>query len=475
MKKVLALTLALCMIFALCACGSTATTETAATETATAATETATTEAAAVETVEATSDEPIELTWWTYYGDSQQGYLQTSIDKFNEQQSKYHVTMVYQGSQAECIAKLEATDKANLPDIFNFGVEDVGTCDAADYCMNLQYFLDQDTEGWPELEGTWAGLRASYSNPDGDLIGYPCGYSYYCIWYNKDIFTEAGIDASALTSFDDLYEVSKTLVEGGYCTYGIGFHPVGYYVNGAITREGLKAYNNDNGWSGERITECLYTSDATVNAALTNMLTVYQKMSAENLMVPYGTNWQTEILPMMGNGDCAMLMVTISAYTRVKAAADGNWEIGIMPMLSCTEDGKLTSEPAGGTGIFAANTGNEEKMWGAYEFIKFMSEAEQSADFAIKTGYLAPNEQSYNDPSYQEFLKNDLPAAEAVYDSLENCNESGYYPYIPICNEMVVTNKTLVETACAGGNIADAIAAAEETIQEAIEMYNLSN
>ena len=471
MKKFLSMILALSMVLSLTACGSK--TETPATT----STPAATTSTPAATTSTATSDEPIELVWWTYYGEAQQSYLQTSIDKFNESQSKYHVTMLYQGSQSEAIAKLEATAQENLPDIFNFGVEDVGTCDAADYCMPLQYFLDKDTEGWPELEGTWSGLRASYSNPDGDLIGYPCGYSYYCIWYNADMFKEAGIDASDVTSFEALYDTCKTLVDGGYCTYGIGFHPVGYYVNGAITREGLKAYNNDNGWSGEAITECLYTKDQNVYDSLYTMLEVYQKMGAESLMVPYGSNWQTEVIPMMADGDCAMLMVTISAYTRVRDAAAGNFEIGIMPMFSCTSDGKLTSEPAGGTGIFVANTGNEEKMQGAYEFIKFMSEADQAADFAIKTGYLAPNEQAYNSAAYQEFLTNELPAAEGVYDSLENANESGYYPYIPICNEMVLNNYAMVEAVASNPNasIDEAIKTAEASIQEAIEMYNLSN
>lgn len=472
MKKLLAIILSLAMVLSLVACGNSA--PAAATE----AKEPAQAPAEVQPEAQApASEEPIELTWWTYYGDANLGYLQTSVDKFNEMQDKYHVTVEFQGNQVECIAKIESTKQENLPDIFNGGVEDVGTFAAADYCKPLQYFVDKDTVGWPELEGTWDGLVASYSDPDGNLIGYPNGYSYYCIWYNATMFKEAGIDPNTLTSFEDLYEVSKALVDGGYCTYGIGFHPVGYYVNGALTREGIKAYNNDNGWTGERITECLYSEDTAAYDALHTMLEVYQKMSAEKLMVPYGANWQNEVLPMMSENDCAMVMVTIAGATKVIAAAGDKWEVGVMPMLSCTKEGRLTSEPAGGTGIYVANTGDEERMQGAYEFIKFMSEADQAAHFAVSTGYLAPNSQAYESEMYQEFMKNVLPAVEGIYDSLENANESGFYPYIPICNEMVTNNLLMVQTVCNDPNadIDAAIKTAEDSIQEAVDMYNLAN
>ncbi len=62
-----------------------------------------------------------------------------------------------------------------------------------------------------------------------------------------------------------------------------------------------------------------------------------------------------------------------------------------------------------------------------------------------------------------------------MYDSLAASDDSANNPYIPISNEMKAANKQAIATVCEGGDVAEAIKVACETIQEAIEMYNLSN
>ena len=154
------------------------------------------------------------------------------------------------------------------------------------------------------------------------------------------MFAKAGIDAvNDLKSFEDLYDVCRKLVDGGYTTYGIGFHPNGVYINTALGREGIMYYDHDNGYSGT-IEKCLYTSDSTVNHALKTMLGVYQKLQSENLSIPYGTNYQKEIIPQLADGSCAMLMGVVSMTGKVLTAVGDNFEVGIIPMLSATDAGK---------------------------------------------------------------------------------------------------------------------------------------
>ena len=163
--------------------------------------------------------------------------------------------------------------------------------------------------------------------------------------------------------------------------------------------------------------------------------------------------------------------------TKVLSAVDGKYEIGIVPQPSCTDAGKRTGEPAGGTGNFIANNGNEAAMQGAYEFIKFASTADQAAFFAVSTGYLAPNQQAYDSATYQDFKNNTWPAVSVVYDSLAKSDDSANNPYIPISNEMKAANKLMIETVSSDPNadIATVIQTSYENIQEAIELYNMSN
>ena len=336
--RILAAGMAAAMTLSLAACGGSAST---AEPTASSAVETVTPEA----TSEAASGDVTEVTWWTYFGDKNIGYLQNIIDDFNNSQNQYHVTIVYQGNQMECNAKLQSTEKENLPAMFSGAVEDVAMYANSDFCVPLQKYVDADTEGWQELDDTWDALRSAYSDGQGNLIGYPIGYSYPNIFYNADLLKKAGVDPASIQSFDDLYDASKTIVDGGFATYGIGFFANGAMFNVALGREGVQAYNNENGLNGQPVTECLYDSDTTVHDSIYNMLSIYQKMGAEKLCVPYGADYQSEIIPQMASGDCAMMMGVISMTTKVLDAAAGNFEVGVIPMPSASESGKRTASP----------------------------------------------------------------------------------------------------------------------------------
>jgi hypothetical protein len=90
--RVLAAGMAAAMTLSLAACGGSASTAEP--------TASSTVEAAAPEaTSEAASGDVTEVTWWTYFGDQNIGYLQNIIDDFNNSQNQYHVTIVYQGTR----------------------------------------------------------------------------------------------------------------------------------------------------------------------------------------------------------------------------------------------------------------------------------------------------------------------------------------------------------------------------------------
>ena len=426
--------------------------------------------------VQTKPDGVVDVVWWTNYGKANVEYLQRTIDAFNASQSDYKVSIIYQGNASELNAKIQSTAPEDLPALFNLAVQRVGVAADAEYCVPIQDFIDKDQEGWPELENTYESLRAAYSDGDGRLIGYPNGYSYGGVYYNATMLKEAGIDPADIKSLEDIYSVSKKLISEGDTTFGIGFHPSGFYFNAVVGREGVQLYDNDNGYSG-KITKCLYTEDQAAHDTVASMLTFYQNLYADKLAIPYGSDYQAEIIPQFASGNCAMFMGVVSMTTKILDAVDGQFEVGIMPLPSVTEGGKQTGEPAGGTGIFIGNNGDEWQMRGAYEFIKFMSRGEYSADFAYSTGYLAPNSDAYEDAEYQKYISETFPAVSVVYDSLAASDDSARNPFIGVANEMEAANKLAIETVAsdAGADVEQVLKTAAESIQEAIDLYNMSN
>ena len=97
------------------------------------------------------------------------------------------------------------------------------------------------------------------------------------------------------------------------------------------------------------------------------MLDVYQKLHAEKLCVAYGSDYQAEVIPQMASGDCAMFMGVVSMTTKILDAANGAFEVGIIPMISATEAGMNSGEPAGGTGLWICNTGDTAEQQGIYQ------------------------------------------------------------------------------------------------------------
>lgn len=474
MKKVFALLLALAIGMSLAACG--AKEETQPQDSSSPAAADQGTPAGPRADWGPEPDGTTEVMVWTFYGDKLKEQLQTVVDAFNASQDKYHVTVEAQGSQAEMNAKIQSTEQKDLPAMFHGAVENVAMYATADYCVPIQEFIDIDEEGWSELETTWGAIRTAYQNDKGEQVGYPQGYSYGGVFYNKDMFASAGIDAAEIKSMDDLYAASEKLVDGGYTTYGTSFHPDGFYFNAVLGREGIAYYDNDNGYSG-KITECLYVNDPTANAAIKNMLNVYQQLHAKNYCVPYGTDYNKEIIPMIADGSCASMIGVVSMTTKILTAVDGKFDVGIIPLPSATAGGKRTGEAAGGTGNFIGNCADKWAQQGAYEFIKFASSAEQAGYFASVSGYLAPNSDAYNSEAYAKYLSETFPAVSVVYDSLNSSDASAACPYIPISNEMKEANKLAIQTVAADPNasVDDAIQVACDSIQEAIDLYNLSN
>ncbi len=433
----------------------------------------ATSTGVASETPTNASKEPIEVIWWSNFSGTMAETLATMIQKYNYVQDKYVVKFEFQGGASDLMAKLQASSQKELPDMFSGAVEHTGFFAASEFTKPLQDFIDADK--W-DYSTTYPHLKSAYSDGEGNQIGYPIGNSFAGVYVNMDIFKAAGIDPyKEIKSLQDVYEISKKLVDGGYCEYGVAFHPNGYYVNAALAVEGVDSVDAGNGYNG-KATASLYDTSPTKDA-LYSMLDAYQKIYAGGYGVPYGTDCNAEVVPMFATGKLAMFVGVISFHNRILKAGGDKVDIGMLTMPGCSDNSRSTGVPAGGTGSFICNNGKTESQQGAYDFIKWMAEPENAAYWSTSTGYLPVSSDAAETDTYKAFVEKVFPRAAYCLDAQKNGDSNTKTPYLPIANEVLKANLLAVEQVCNDPkySIDQAIKDANATIAEALELYNLAN
>lgn len=198
MKKLIALLLALCMIFALAACAKTPAKEDPKKDTP--ASDTSKTDEKTEEP--ASSDEPVTL--YVYMQDID------AIDAWNELIANYmaehpNVTVELMDSQENYFATILAT--GDMPDIINPAMSET-----AKAMIDAGLIRDcSDTEAYKHMSQAYIDAETY----NGVCLGVPQGAAFSCMFYNMDILKAAGWDAMP-TNRDELLQCCADVKAAGY-------------------------------------------------------------------------------------------------------------------------------------------------------------------------------------------------------------------------------------------------------------------
>lgn len=213
-KKLLSALLTLSMVAAMLS-GCAVSTDTG--EAAAPAAETAAKEETAAPAAEATGDE-IEITWM-FWDDLEatedlisKGYKEV-IDRFNaDYAGTYHVNTITTNLE-EYDTKLNALIAANdTPDVFicNPGPNLTQYVNAG-VAADLTDILTSQEKDWYDSFSGGIFEKITY---DGKIMAVPTNFAAACVFYNTEIFEEAG--AEVPTTFDELLAVCEKIQAAGY-------------------------------------------------------------------------------------------------------------------------------------------------------------------------------------------------------------------------------------------------------------------
>ncbi|HEX8032268.1 MAG TPA: extracellular solute-binding protein [Ktedonobacterales bacterium] len=240
---------------------------------------------------------------------------------------------------------------------------------------------DLQSGGWGDSFSPAALNLYSYN---GKYYGVPWDVGAVGFWYNKALFTQAGITQAPAT-WDDFLNVVKKLQAAHITPIALGEKdkwPGAFYWEYLAVRLGGKAafdkaYNHDGG----------SFSDPVFVQAGTYLQQLVALKPFQNGYL--GATYDTDHRPLMGNGKAAMELMGQWAPSNDAASATDKKgpDFGFFPFPSLpNQQGNPTDVLGGGNGFGIGKNAPAE----AIDFVKFLTSADNQRKFATQGALLPP-------------------------------------------------------------------------------------
>jgi sn-glycerol 3-phosphate transport system substrate-binding protein len=329
------------------------------------------------------------------------GYLQRIIDDFNKSQSKYHVEMVYQGSYTQSLNKLiSSIGSKDTPTLIQ--LDDVATQIMIDSgeITPVQQFIDKEHYDLSDFEPK----ALAYYSQNGTLYSMPFNLSAPILFYDKQAFSDAGLDPNKPPqTLDEARADAEKLVKkdasGNITRYGMALQVSPWFFENMLAKQGALLVNNDNGRTA-RATEAAFASPEG-----NTILTWYRDMI--NDKIAYYAQDDTDALLSVAQQRTSMAIgstaVVGAALALVSVAGQDPQRVGTAEIPApLPPAGTQGGAVLGGASMWILKRKSQDEQQGAWEFLKFASTPEQQARWYASTGYFPTRVSSYDLPEAKQ-------------------------------------------------------------------------
>ncbi len=291
----------------------------------------------------------------------------------------------------------------DLPDIvFNGGNNITELAAKSGKVADLTQYFEED----PEWKGLFDDTSLEFNTVDGKIYGVPVSKEISYIYYNKELFQKAGIEAPeiAYETWDDFFKACDALKKEGITPVGMDTADMGW-----LTNLWMSALIGTNGEVGSEWMNTMYPDDFNtpeVEEAAKTIQTMFKEYTTDDAVGgkydPMATHFFNGEIAMIPNGPWM-----IPDFSQTEKAPEGFYDkVGIMLM-----PGKgMEMVPTPGDMVGAS--GDEEKIKAAVAFLKFETSPENQIKALEMTGLQPvsndleiPGELTESDPLMAEVLK----------------------------------------------------------------------
>jgi sn-glycerol 3-phosphate transport system substrate-binding protein len=326
---------------------------------------------------------------------------------FTKENPSITVKPIYAGTYQETIVKAITAHKSGTPPVTSVLLStDMFTLIDEDAITPFDDFIKTDADkAW--LASFFPGFMEN-SQTGGKTWGIPFQRSTIVLYWNKDLFKEAGLDPEKppQTWAEQVAFAEKLTKRDGANTtqWGLQIPSSGfpYWLFQALAIQANAVLMNKEG------TRTAYDAPGVIEA-----LQYWVDLSRKHKVHPTGiVEWGTTPRDFFEK-KCAMMWTTTGNLTNVRTNAKFPFGVGMLAA------GKRRGSPTGGGNFYLSKKASRAEQEAAFKFIQWITTPERAAKWGIDTGYVAVRKDSWDTPMMKEYVAG-FPAAAVARDQLQH-------------------------------------------------------
>jgi sn-glycerol 3-phosphate transport system substrate-binding protein len=346
---------------------------------------------------------PVEVQF--YYPVAVGGPIAKTIDGFAQgfmsENPGVKVTPIYAGTYQETIVKALTAHKSGTPPVTSVLLStDMYTLIDEDAIVPFDNFAKTaDDKAW--MNSFFKAFMLN-SQTAGKTWGIPFQRSTVVMYWNKELFKEAGLDPNKPpTTWAELKDVAGKLTKkdsGGNVTqYGLQIPSSGfpYWLFQTLSTTNGAILANETG------TQVKFDDPAVIEA-----LQYWVDLGKSGVHPSGVVEWGTTPKDFFEK-KAAIIFTTTGNLTNVRKNAPFDFGVAMIP------GNKRKGSPTGGGNFYIFKKSTPAQQEAAFKFIKWVTQPERAAQWSMDTGYVAVSQAAYDTPTLKKYGSEFAPALVA--------------------------------------------------------------
>ena len=321
---------------------------------------------------------------------------------FARENPSIRIVPTYAGTYQDTIAKVLTAHKSGTPPTLSVLLStDMFTMIDEEAVVPFDGFLKSDADkAW--LKSFYPAFMLN-SQAGGETWGIPFQRSTIVLYWNKELFREAGLDpetppATWAEHAAFAEKLTKRDASGATTTWGTQIPTTGfaYWLLQALTIAAGGTLANQEG------TRTAFDSAANIEA-LDYLVDLSRK---HKVMAPGIVDWGTTPRDFFER-KAAMIWTTTGNLTNVKNNAKFPFGVAMLPAK------ERRGSPTGGGNFYLSQKAKGPEQDAAVRFVRWLTTPERAADWSIATGYVATSPAAYETAAMKSYVQSFPPAAVA--------------------------------------------------------------